>query len=227
MDEGTPATSLLASTSTTEGIAKTYGTDSVHAGQPMGGNVTIPVELFQKMVGVLASQPQEVTYSDGSRYSGPLKEGLPHGRGIFIFKVPNPSNRQRYEGEFVEGRLEGQGILRFTNGKVFEGQFHNSQIHGEGVFKWPDGVVYVGECANDNSNGRGKLTTLNGSEIGTFRDGQLWDGTLTYGRGWQKVYRGGQSVFDGPAERYERWERYQAQRRHGGQGDDLSCCTLF
>ncbi len=191
MDVGTPSTALLsASTSATEGIARTYGMDSVHAfGEPTGGgSVAITAELFQKMVGALASQHQEITYSDGSRYTGPLKEGLPHGRGVFVFKSPNPSNRQRYEGEFVEGRMEGQGILRFLNGKVFEGQFHNNQIYGEGVFEWPDGKVYVGHCANDNPNGQGKLTTVMSSEVGTFRDGQLWNGTLTYGKGLQQVY---------------------------------------
>jgi len=45
---------------------------------------------------------------------------------------------------------------------------------------------------------RGKVTTRNWSEVDTFRDVKLWDCTVIYKRGWQKVYRSGQSLFEDP-----------------------------
>lgn len=43
---------------------------------------------------------------------------LPHGYGRFLHH-----NGDFYEGEFVEGKLEGTGIYRKNNGAIFNGEW--------------------------------------------------------------------------------------------------------
>lgn len=40
----------------------------------------------------------------------------------------------RYEGEFVNGKMEGKGIKTWTNGNRYEGMWSNDLQHGPGLF---------------------------------------------------------------------------------------------
>jgi hypothetical protein len=49
-------------------------------------------------------------FHDGSTYEGEFKRGFPHGRGIYenILII--------YQGEFYEGKFEGEGSLKYRSG---------------------------------------------------------------------------------------------------------------
>jgi len=132
-----------------------------------------------------------VTFPNGDRYEGELRDGLFNGRGIYRY-----SNGDRYEGEFRDDMKEGRGSLRFRNGdryvgrfagdmmngkgtmlyanrNKYVGDFKNGLRHGNGVMTFVNGDVYKGEFADDARNGRGTYLFINGSKyVGEFRDGQ-------------------------------------------------------
>jgi len=45
-----------------------------------------------------------------------------------------------YEGDFVEGELEGEGKACFTNGDTYIGTFHKSKFQGYGHYIYSDGL---------------------------------------------------------------------------------------
>ena len=49
-------------------------------------------------------------------YEGGFKEGLPQGKGIYIW-----ANGTRYEGEFSAGFRNGKGLLSTVDGFVYNG----------------------------------------------------------------------------------------------------------
>ena len=54
------------------------------------------------------------------KYSGEMKDNLPHGQGKFVSQNQN----QRgwfYEGTLKNGHIEGEGKTVFVNGQVLEG----------------------------------------------------------------------------------------------------------
>jgi hypothetical protein len=50
--------------------------------------------------------------SEREKYTGDLRNGIPHGQGICEF-----ANGDKYVGEFRNGKCEGCGILTFGSSK--------------------------------------------------------------------------------------------------------------
>ncbi len=69
---------------------------------------------------------------DGGTYTGPLKDGVPHGRGTWT----HPDGRE-YRGDFVEGAIEGTGTMRFPGGEEYRGEFKEGKAHGTGTMTHP------------------------------------------------------------------------------------------
>ena len=67
--------------------------------------------------------------------------------------IATPAPWHRFEGQFVNGKKQGQGTYTFANGGKYEGTFTNDAIAGQGVRT----------CANgDRRTGRihGRTTKL-------------------------------------------------------------------
>ena len=82
-------------------------------------------------------ETQTLHLDDGSVYTGPVKNGLPHGKGVLI-----APNGVRYEGDLYFGQLHGQGIHIWPDGARFEGNFVDDR--GKGVLIMPDGRRDIG-----------------------------------------------------------------------------------
>lgn len=91
-------------------------------------------------------------------YEGNFLNGIKHGIGKIIFSTTSNS----YEGEFNEGRIEGKGTFKWSNGDEYIGTFENGILHGRGIYKWKNGDVYDGSYINGMRSGKGKLTNSNG-----------------------------------------------------------------
>jgi hypothetical protein len=56
----------------------------------------------------------EITYNDGSKYTGQLQDGKPGGQGVFSF-----ADGWKYSGEFQNGFLSGEGTMIFADGTTY------------------------------------------------------------------------------------------------------------
>jgi hypothetical protein len=82
------------------------------------------------------------------------------GASNILFGLLNtwPSSRWdavfcRYEGEFVEGKMDGQGVYTFEDGGCFTGEFRNNKKDGRGCMVTKDGEKWEGVWVNDSRQG--------------------------------------------------------------------------
>src|SRR5688572_4072333 len=95
---------------------------------------------------------------DGDEYEGEMKGNRMHGHGVYRW-----GNGNVYDGEFIKGKLQGQGRIEFSlafgkeNGglKAYEGEFNNGMPDGVGKIEFLDGRVYVGTVSEGAPNGEG------------------------------------------------------------------------
>ena len=110
------------------------------------------------------------------RYTGDLQDNMMHGSG----RLEWPDGRV-YEGNFVANRIEGQGIMRWTerhrapnmsskvkisedsNQNVYKGSFVSGQFHGKGELCFATGEKYQGSFANGRFHGHGEFVDSAGA----------------------------------------------------------------
>jgi hypothetical protein len=91
---------------------------------------TIPLALASAAMAVLAvkafSNKKEKIYklSNGDEYCGPIKNNLPNGYGVMVFK-----NGDHYIGEFKDGLFNGYGNFVSKDGDKYEGKFKDGERH--------------------------------------------------------------------------------------------------
>jgi len=79
-----------------------------------------------------------------------------------------------YQGEYHNGRFEGQGQLHWQNGSHYQGEFKNGKMHGEGELTLANGSRYLGSFRQGMFNGHGKLFYTAGEVYeGEFVDGMM------------------------------------------------------
>ena len=86
-------------------------------------------------------------------YDGQWKDGLMHGKGVYIFQ-----GGAIYDGEFLNGKQHGKGAMIYCNGASYEGDWKFGLRHGMGKFTHTDGPEYVGEFAQGFMHGQGTCT---------------------------------------------------------------------
>jgi len=75
-----------------------------------------------------------------SRYEGEFRDGKPNGQGVTTM-----ASGQRLVGEFRDGVMHGRGVFTSASGNRFEGKWRDGRANGYGVYKQKDGEVYKGE----------------------------------------------------------------------------------
>lgn len=120
-------------------------------------------------------------------YEGEIRNGLPSGRGIFVY-----NNNDRYEGDFNNGLPHGQGTFIFENGDRYIGDFKEGVPNGTGTFLYDNGDHYSGGILNGQFHGFGTFIFANNryeSDDDDRYDGQFLlgqakgNGTLRYADG--------------------------------------------
>jgi hypothetical protein len=139
-------------------------------------------------------QPQQGLLPNGSRYEGNLVEGLLNGKGKLF-----GADGSRYEGEFRQGIFAGTGEAVFATGDSYKGEFSNGLPNGSGSFNFANGSRYDGEIKNGNMHGKGIYISAEGDRYeGIFTDGVL-DGEAIFTGKNKSAYKGEFKnwVFDG------------------------------
>ena len=63
---------------------------------------------------------------DGTFYEGEFKDGEITGHGFKYFA----RTRNTFSGQFYMGEIEGDGVMRYSDGSTYEGQWRNNQREG-------------------------------------------------------------------------------------------------
>ena len=108
-------------------------------------------------------------WEDGKYYLGQFKNNLPNGKGIKY----NSNGNIMYEGDFINGKYEGNGKCIFENGQYYIGQWKNGLKNGKGTLYYKNGdVLYEGDFVNDAAEGNG---------ISLVPDGEYYIGQMKKG----------------------------------------------
>ncbi|PRP74427.1 hypothetical protein PROFUN_06556 [Planoprotostelium fungivorum] len=88
--------------------------------------------------------------------------------------------KDSYDGEWVDGQMEGQGTYKSESFK-YTGQFKNGKMHGQGLIEWTGGTSYQGDFDNNLPHGKGVLTSPYGVYTGEVLDARRWgQGTMKW-----------------------------------------------
>jgi len=117
---------------------------------------------------------------DGFRYEGFFKNGEKDGFGSLEY----PDGYGNYTGEWKEGKRNGHGEERFSNGRSYSGDWKNDKYHGEGT---RDGGLEYPPHMNENLKeeynpiyeGRDKRTGL-GTQNGKWVNGEYKGGCCLF-----------------------------------------------
>lgn len=109
-----------------------------------------------------------VSYSDGSHYEGNYVDGKRQGQGKYTF-----ASGECYDGMWSQGKRHGYGVNYYANGNVYEGSYVNGlRQDSEGKLTYSNGVVYEGEFNKDKMTGQATKYYSNGIYRGSFVDGK-------------------------------------------------------
>jgi hypothetical protein len=99
------------------------GASSIQSASIPAGTVVVDAALFAQLMAAAAKPqvPESITLKDGSKYTGEVKDGVPHGKGTLEYPKGNPGNLLSFEGEFQNGLPHGKGTLRRMDKAQFEG----------------------------------------------------------------------------------------------------------
>jgi len=100
--------------------------------------------IFSLLTGIAIAKDGTLTFPDGSKYVGQVKDGKPHGQGTLTFP-----GGYKYEGQFKNGAFHGHGTMTWSDGGKYEGQWSDGAFHGYGVSTNPDGTSHENETYTD------------------------------------------------------------------------------
>jgi len=129
---------------------------------------------------------ETVTYENGDKYVGEIKNGLRNGKGTMYY-----INQDKYEGEWKNNKMEGTGTYLFhQDGSEYKGELKNDKMEGKGKFTFKNGNIYIGDCYNNKREGKG---------IFYYSDGNRYEGdyknNMREGKG--KMYYNDGSTYEG------------------------------
>ena len=110
------------------------------------------------------SSERTIAYSNGDRYRGQVRRGIPHGRGLYTW-----ASGSRYEGEFRDGKRHGRGTITYYDGRRFEGEW--------GDDKWLGGREVASQQAEQPKGGDQQRGDISGDK------GALW-GAIVLSSHW-------------------------------------------
>jgi len=113
-----------------------------------------------------------LVFTGGDKFVGDWVDAKKEGEGELIYH-----NGDRFNGQWSDDRASGYGVFKYANGNRYEGQWLDDKRHGRGTFAcMEDGSdsVYDGEFAFGRKEGRGVLKFQNGHILsGIWKQGEL------------------------------------------------------
>ena len=90
-------------------------------------------------------------YKNGSKFEGEYVNDKINGFGIYI----NSQGRVVYEGYWKNGKRDGIGIYYCEDGASYKGEWKDNIKQGIGIYAFNDDSKYMGDFQNDIREGYG------------------------------------------------------------------------
>lgn len=100
----------------------------------------------------------KMQFASGDRYEGEYVRGRMHGHGVYVWSSGN-----KYIGEFTNGMITGYGKKWYMNGDTYEGVWTVAEKDIFGTYVWGDGGKYVGQFRNGDFHGYGDYFYASGA----------------------------------------------------------------
>lgn len=101
----------------------------------------------------------EKTVINQEKFNGQFSNGSRNGFGITNF-----TDGRKYEGNWVDGKYDGQGEYTWGNGEKYVGKFQCGLRSGKGIVIYNKGGRYNGQWKDDKKEGYGEYTFANGDK---------------------------------------------------------------
>ncbi|EAR84709.1 protein kinase (macronuclear) [Tetrahymena thermophila SB210] len=162
-------------------------------------------------------------FQNGDRYEGEVKDGKMNGKGIYYYKEDNI--RKKYEGQWVNDKKDGFGILEYKSGNKYEGYFKNDCFNGKGIYYYykegDNKMKYEGQWVNNQKDGFGILEYKSGNKYeGQFKNDDFngkgiyyykqGDNIKKYEGQWASNQKDGFGIME-----YKNGNRYEGQFKNG------------
>ncbi|KAJ4462138.1 putative radial spoke head 1 [Paratrimastix pyriformis] len=95
------------------------------------------------------------TFPNKDVYIGEYEHGKRQGKGKYFYKA-DPNKIAKYDGEWVDFKKCGEGVMHFPDGSMYKGHFQDGKRHGHGVYTYPNGDTFEGEFFNGMKHGSGR-----------------------------------------------------------------------
>ena len=105
-------------------------------------------------------------------------------------------DKLRFEGEYINGKLNGKGKEYNNDRLIFEGEYLNGERHGKGKeydnYDFKNYLKFEGEYLNGKRNGKGIEYQSDGDLIfeGEYLDGKIWNGKGKGEYGFNSMFKG-------------------------------------
>ena len=97
-------------------------------------------------------------YYNKGIYEGEYENGKFEGNGKYIYE-----NGEYYIGQQLDGKKHGKGIIFYKNGNIkYDGDFALDKFEGNGKYIYEDDEYYIGQWLNGNRHREGILYSKNG-----------------------------------------------------------------
>ena len=128
----------------------------------------------------------EMLIKNKFKYIGDVVNNIPNNKGI----IYNFSGKYIYDGDFINGVMEGDGIIKYSDGTYYEGQFRNDKYQGKGKILFKNGGSYEGDFNNNLIHGKGKYI---------YPGGKIYEGDFQNGmkHGFGKISWSENKYFEG------------------------------
>lgn len=104
-------------------------------------------------------------------FKGPCANIFGEGRGVAKWSASDGTT-VIFEGNFVQGKLQGNGKMIASGGDSYEGDYKDGKREGLGVYTSANGDRFNGQYKDNQRNGHGILTLATGSRTeGEWRNG--------------------------------------------------------
>ena len=147
------------------GIEYNQSGSVIRSGLYDNGEFVSERKLDTKLFPFIARLQTSSTSTSIAQNKLPTCQGTQTSNWNNCFSTIKSSNGNVYVGEFVDGRMHGQGMYTYANGDKYTGENKFGKFSGTGELIYVDGRKYVGEFRDDKRNGKGIEYSSSGAVI--------------------------------------------------------------